>query len=403
MECYDLLERLYAPASIQRWNDHVRPVELTELDKQAHKMIIAYVIAKFERSENQDFDWLRLVEGTIFELLQRAVMTDIKPAVFREMIAENSRALNTWVLEQLEKDLEKAPGDFRSKFEKYLLEPAYSSYEKLLLRAAHYLATSWEFRIIYDANSYFYGIEKTKEEIENQIEDHYELAGVRKILLKKKSFGFIDLCGQLRFQQRWAHTPRVPKTTVLGHMAIVATMSYLGSVAMGACEARTVNNFFAGLFHDLPEVLTRDIISPIKRSVTGLEDTIKEYEKRQLEEKILPLLPAAWHQEIKYMVENEFSNRVLLEPDAKATINISDAEMTEKYNKAEFAPIDGRLIDGCDKLAAFLEVCLSFSHGIRSKDMEEALSASYEQHKNSRVGPLDLGAAFRHFSGQARV
>ena len=40
-----LVERFYEAASIQRWNDHVRPVELTELDKQAHKMVIAYVIA----------------------------------------------------------------------------------------------------------------------------------------------------------------------------------------------------------------------------------------------------------------------------------------------------------------------------------------------------------------------
>ena len=43
-----LIERFYEAASIQRWNDHVRPFELTELDKQAHKMIISYVLAKFE-------------------------------------------------------------------------------------------------------------------------------------------------------------------------------------------------------------------------------------------------------------------------------------------------------------------------------------------------------------------
>ena len=44
----NLIERFYEAASMNRWNDHIRPVELTELDKQAHKMVIAYVIAKFE-------------------------------------------------------------------------------------------------------------------------------------------------------------------------------------------------------------------------------------------------------------------------------------------------------------------------------------------------------------------
>ena len=32
-----LLKRLFDAAYMQRWNDQIRPVELTELDKQAHK------------------------------------------------------------------------------------------------------------------------------------------------------------------------------------------------------------------------------------------------------------------------------------------------------------------------------------------------------------------------------
>jgi len=45
----ELLELLFEAASIQRWNDHNRPEHFTELDKQAHKMIYAYVLAKLKR------------------------------------------------------------------------------------------------------------------------------------------------------------------------------------------------------------------------------------------------------------------------------------------------------------------------------------------------------------------
>jgi putative hydrolases of HD superfamily len=398
-----LLERLYAPASIQRWNDHARPAELTELDKQAHKMIIAFVVAKFEQADGKDFDWRRLIEGAIFELLQRAVMTDIKPAVFREMIADKRSELNDWVLEQLGGDLEGVPADFRQRFTDYLVDPAYARAEKAILRAAHYLATSWEFRIIYAANSFMYDIEKTKEEIDNQVEDHYDLIGVRKILLGKKSFGFIDLCGQLRFQQRWARTPRVPKTTVLGHSAIVAIMAYLASLEIGACEARAVNNFFCGLFHDLPEVLTRDIISPIKRSVPGLDKIIKEYENRQLKEKILPLLPVAWHGEMRHYIENEFENRVRLSEagEARTELGVSDERMRTDYNEARYQPIDGAMIDYCDKLAAFLEAYLSFQHGIKSKDLEEGFADGYAKYKTAQAGGIDFGRLFQIFYDRA--
>ena len=35
------IEFLYEAAHIQRWNEHIRPMGFTELDKQAHKMIAA--------------------------------------------------------------------------------------------------------------------------------------------------------------------------------------------------------------------------------------------------------------------------------------------------------------------------------------------------------------------------
>ena len=86
----DLIKRFYDAASMQRWNDHIRLVELNELDKQAHKMVIAYVIAKFEeeRLGKGRVNWIELIEGGIFEFLHRLVLTDIKPPVFHKMMAE---------------------------------------------------------------------------------------------------------------------------------------------------------------------------------------------------------------------------------------------------------------------------------------------------------------------------
>jgi putative hydrolase of HD superfamily len=85
-----LIERLYECASIRRWNDQVRPVEFTELDKQAHKMIIAWVLARFEEDHAGpgSVDWLKLIEGGIFEMLHRILLTDIKPPVFHKMMLE---------------------------------------------------------------------------------------------------------------------------------------------------------------------------------------------------------------------------------------------------------------------------------------------------------------------------
>lgn len=392
-----LIERFFEAASMQRWNDHIRPVELTELDKQAHKMVIAYVIAKIEEDRGSRIKWLDLIEGLIFEFLYRLVLTDIKPPVFHRMMAERRKEMNSYVLNQLEDDLNSFNNqEFKQKFENYFSKPE-TTLERRILRAAHYLATNWEFKIIYNAAPFIYGIEKTKENIENQIEDHYDLIGVQKILLEKKSYGFVDLCGQLRFQKRWAHSPRVPETSVLGHMIIVAIIAYLCTIKMEItpCEKRIYNNFFAGLFHDLPEVSTRDIISPVK-SAADLENIIKDYENERMKEEVLPLIPKTWHQEMRYFTEDEFQNRIN-ENGLKTQKGLKYEDINKKYNENRFSPLDGKLIKACDKLAAFVEANLSIEYGIRSKFLLEGRENIYGRYKDKKVSGTDFGRVFNYF------
>ena len=391
------IEWIHQAASIQRWNDHLRPAELTELDKQAHKMIIAYVIARYEsESGSHVFDWIKLIEGGIIEFLHRVVVTDIKPPVFHKIMKEKGNELNRWVLQELQGDINTIAGGFSDKFEEYFFNENYSVVEKRILRAAHYLATNWEFRIIYPGNSFMQDIDKTQGEIEAQIEKHNDLVGVQKILLHRDISGFINLCGQLRLQQRWAQTPRIPHTSVLGHMLIVAILSYFCSMEAGFTRQRIYNNFFASLFHDLPEVLTRDIVSPLKRSVEGLDDIIKEYEKLQAEEKIYPLIPESWHSEIRYFTENEFTSKIMR--DGIIEYDIPIEEMNTTYNHDKYNPLDGIMLKGCDDLAAFIEASLSIKYGIKPEALENGRRSIYDKYKSRKIGNLDFGMVFDYFN-----
>lgn len=391
-----LLELLFEAASMQRWNDHIRPHKgFTELDKQSHKMVFAYVLAKTEETgKGKEINWRGLIEGGIFEFLHRIKLTDLKPTIFHELMKYKSRELNEWVLEELRESVQEIGDNFLDKFKCYLFEPGYCAREKRILKAAHYLATNWEFEIIYRLNSTLYGLEETKARIENEIEDHFDLAGVQKIALRKKTHDFLDLVGQLRFQQRWAHSPRVPETSVLGHMLVVAVLSYLCSVELGACGKRVANNFFGGLFHDLPEVLTRDIISPVKRSVAGLEEILKDIEKRQIEERILTLLPESWHREIKFFLENEFQSKVILNHEI---VPCPSEEICAQYNSDEYSPLDGELIKACDQLAAYIEAALSISSGIKSRHLGEGKEHIYNKYAGAKIAGFSFRQLFDYF------
>ena len=390
------LRFIYEAASMQRWNDHIRPHKgFTELDKQAHKLFFTYVIGKFEEGGGKPVNWTNLIEGAVFEFFHRILLTDIKPPIFHKLMEKQGEQINRLVLELLkDKGVYEINDGLKQRIESFLLDPDYCCHEKRILKASHFLATDWEFDIVYRLSSNFYRLEETKKMIDGQIEEHYDISGVQRLLLNKNSKNFLNLIGQLRFQQRWAQTPRVPETSVAGHMLIVAVLSYMLSLQIGACEKRKYNNFFAGLFHDMPEVLTRDIISPVKNSVEGLGELIKEIEDRQMEEVIYPLLPSEWRDEIRYYTENEFKSKIRTENGYNI---VSSEEINSSYNEEAYSPVDGQIIEFCDKLAAYMEAYLSIKHGISSNNLKDGHGQLYEKYCNSKVAGLDTGMMFDYF------
>ena len=367
-----LIEHLLKAASIIRWNDYPRMVNLVELDKQAHKFIIAYFIAKMEKNINMK----KIIEYGIFEFLSRVVVTDIRPDVYHELIKQKEQEINAWIINQIEdkiKDIDN--GQFLIKFKEYLNTKNISK-EKLILKAASYFATRWEFNIIYHISGFLSDIQEVKNKIDEELEDYYELIGARKIALNQKIAKIIDLSGRLRFQKRWAQTPRIPETNVLGHMLIVAILSYFYSIKVQACDKRLENNFYCALFHDLPESLTRDIVAPVKHGIKGLDKTVSQYENKLINEKILPFIPNELKDEFAYILgiknnnenfeKNEFENRIF-----KDKISKSFSGSLSSVNTDEYQAIDGAALKYCDSFAAFIEAGISISYGVKSKDLEK--------------------------------
>ena len=146
-------------------------------------------------------------------------------------------------------------------------------------------------------------------------------------------------------------------------------LGYFYSTHIKACDKRIENNFYCALFHDLPEALTRDIISPVKYSVNGLDDIISEYEIKMIENEILPYVPSHIVKDFKYLLglygnneKDEFLNKI-----NENKIMIVDTLLT--YNSNKYNAIDGVALKNCDRLSAFIEAVLSISHGVKSKEL----------------------------------
>lgn len=372
-------------------------------------MLVAFLLAheqarSISHAEAQKL-YAQVIEGALFEYFYRLVITDIKPPVFYKIKEnpEDYENLTKYVLRRLEPTL-KPLGTFWQRMQDWHKNwrDSPDNVRRILL-AAHLFASQWEFKLIKPHNPFDEEMESIAQSFEDMLDLYMDLPGLAQIRNPETAQGkFANLCGQLRFQIRWTQVPRVPNTTVLGHTFMVAALAYIYSLIRGGSQTRANNNFFTGLFHDFPELLTRDIISPVKSSVPEISKIIKNYEESELERRILgPLrqadcLPLA--ERISYFlgleIGSEFQESCIRDGQVR---RLSGYTELDALDCDEMDPKDGKLIKICDLLAAFLEAHNSIATGISSAHLQDAKYRLKSQLKKDAPEGMNLEALLADF------
>lgn len=396
-----LILKIFEAFSIERWNDLVRPFQLIEMDKAAEKMVLAYIFGKYEENRGAKLDWEWMIYASIFDLLKKIALCDIKSPVQhlikKEYPAEYMR-LNEWVLAQYRPLIH--DDDLFSRFTMYIGQSAGSiPLEKTqkttyrIFRAAHKYSTLRELDMVSMVNEPC-RVEKTKQELDSVIQHFLDLRGMQLIITRQKPFDFLMKIEQLRFQRRWNQTPRVPATSVLGHCFFVAMLTVLLGRESGfkISTARLYNNFFSALFHDLPEAVTRDIISPVKQATNELPQIVKKIEDQIVQKELVPLMEDFYRDELLYFTSNEFANRVLVNGKTR---EVSWEELNHRYSDKN-KPVEGKLVRLADHLSALLEADSSIKHGITSSHLESGRDNMMKIYsKNKIINGIDADSLFK--------
>ena len=387
----NLILKIFEGFSIQRWNDLIRPFELVEMDKAGEKMVLAYIIGKFEENKGKKIDWHWMIYASLFDLLRKIALCDIKAPVqqmLKKEFPEEYLRLNEWVLSQYSNLMDE---NLFSEFSDYVyVKSGTKSISDELKRtvrvyeAAHKFATIRELEMISVVNEKE-RLSDIKTELEEQIQPYLEFEGLQKLMTHQKAFKFVLKIEQLRFQTRWNQTPRVPATSVLGHCFYVAIMTLLlgRESNPNMCRQRVINNFFSALFHDLPESVTRDIISPVKQATDDLPNIVKKIENEIVSKELVPLMEDFFVNQVIYYTSDEFSNRI--QDEAGKIQIVSYDELNEKYNDEKFQPIDGKLVRICDHMSALMEANISIKHGITSEHLEVGLETTVNHYKENQI------------------
>ena len=393
--------KIFEAFSIERWNVLVRPFEIIEMDKHAEKCVVAYIIAKYEESLGAKIDWEWLIYASLFDLLRKIQLCDIKAPVqtlIKNEYPQEYKKLNEWVYERYVKLIDDQ--ELLEKFRKYLDNLSQYKGENSdialtvkIFRAAHKYSTLRELEMLTPVNE-SQRLEGIRKELNADLQGYLDLRGLQLLITRQKPFDFLMRIEQLRFQTRWNQTPRVPKTSVLGHCFFVAVITLLLGRECGTelCGRRVYNNFFSGLFHDLPESVTRDIISPVKNATDGLPEIVKHIEDQIVQKELVPLMEPFYRDEILYWTSDEFSNRAIFD---NCVLSISFNELNSKFNEDRYSPVDGKLVRAADHLSALLEAHLSIQHGITSVQLQKGRENLYKGYKKGvLVNGIDVPGIF---------
>ena len=120
-----------------------------------------------------------------------------------------------------------------------------------------------------------------------------ELWWLQKILDTPNYEKYLAHIYRLSFSMRWNQYQRTAPISVMSHKVVVVYLSYI--IATVGNEYKEDNDLkemmLRAIYHDVPEVITWDIITPTKKAVPGFEDLLEEVEKTMMDDYLFWYIP----------------------------------------------------------------------------------------------------------------
>lgn len=188
----------------------------------------------------------------------------------------------------------------------------------------------------------------------------------------------------LKDLRRWNQVNRSVETSVLGHTFVVTALAWIFSwmheqtISRESARHRLSQEAFASravlmaLFHDVPEGMTGDVITPVKETIARQWDwsTWQQVEKKLGEETLVRLLKGS------PKVRAELADKALLGEDEDPSV----------YSV-------GSMVRACDRLGLIIECVIEHEAGGLPRDMAEAYRKNLGELQNSEWHHIrELGA-----------
>ncbi len=310
---------------LRRWNNKPGIEHVSEAANIGFSLHIA-VLMSFLEGANVS----KVIKKLILKDLPKCILADISVHT-KTLIKEMSKELWDKTYMSALNDLQSyIPNEHEDEIKNHIMRAKDISLEGRIVKAADLYAAFKEAEINNRVYPEYYSYEKIQiQEALNSMRKR--LVSLDMILDSRRLRKYLDMIRTLEFSIRWNRQHRNIQTTVAGHTFMVTLIAYLLTLENNIKDDNDI--LLKAVFHDVPEALTGDIISPTKRRIAGFEDVVEQVEEYMMSNYINPLLPNALKDKI------------------------------DSYSLHPFDGEDGKIVRTADLTAAILECRMEIESG----------------------------------------
>ncbi|MEA1883019.1 MAG: YfbR-like 5'-deoxynucleotidase [Thermotogota bacterium] len=287
--------------TINRWNTTPHIELITEASNSGFSLHVALLLAYVS---GQQVDYEKLIKRIVLKDLPKAILSDISLQT-KNYIKDTSLELwNKTFKSAMEEVLREVPEDWREDFKYKIVRAKDDSVEGLIIDFSDTYAAYSECEV--NARVYPEYYKKPLQELREKLNSYKAHNFIAALLDRSEYKDYLLKVRTLINAVRWNQTNRNIKTTVAGHTFFVTfistLLSYISETLNGTCKDSS-ELLLKSAYHDVPEAMTGDIISPTKRRIPGFEATITKVEEQMVEEFLLSLIQGKGKEQLKgYML-----------------------------------------------------------------------------------------------------
>ncbi len=314
---------------LRRWTSLTTDGKYNELAKQALNCITAYMLASFVEAQGNIINWERFPKIALYRAFQKVyVYFDTPEHIIEEICVIgniNKDSFNVATKEIIQELTSEEFSDF--------LSEGIGTNEMEIYRAATKIATLVELEenspLMKDIGEY----RNKFAEIQHSLEKFFHITEVLEFSdPSSELFKILLKISKLRNQNRWAVQPYLINCSVLGHLFDTAVLAYfIGLEHFNWSEKTASKMFFMGIFHDLAEVWTSDVPSPIKDRIPGFRAATEKYEMQVLNKNLYRKVPEFLANKLRSVMFEEESNASFHSIMKSADYLSADSECWRQY------------------------------------------------------------------------